>query len=455
MNAIARSLRESPAARWTAMAIVSFTMLCGYFVADVASPLKPLIEQQLGWNSAEYGLYTSAYGWFNVFLGMLVIGGMLLDKFGPRFAGILASVLMLCGTALNWWGMNPETLAGQMIFGNRAQVIISAIGYATFGVGIELAGITATKIIARWFKGYEMALAMGLQVAIARIGTGLALGTAAPIASAFGKVAAPILGGVFLLGVGLVAFIAYCSMDRKLDASEPTEKVASEDSFRIRDIGEILANKGFWLIALLCSLFYSAVFPFLKYASDLMVQKYGVPENLAGLIPAMLPFGTMLLTPVFGRIYDKKGHGATIMLAGSVLLVVVHVIFTIPGLDHWLVAVGAMLLLGVGFSLVPSAMWPSVPKLIPERQLGTAYALIFFLQNLIALMFTPYLIGWVLNAYCITGKTVVDGVTRVHYDYTLPMAIFVGFSLLAVLVAVALRSADKKYGYGLEERIQK
>jgi MFS family permease len=463
MNVVARSLRESSAARWTAMAIVSFTMLCGYFVADVASPLKPLIEQQLNWNSAEYGFYTSAYGWFNVFLGMLVIGGILLDKFGAKFAGILASVLMLLGTALNWWGMHPDTLVGQMWVGWKAQVVVSALGYATFGVGIELAGITATKIIARWFKGYEMALAMGLQVAIARIGTGMALGTSAPLAKMFGSVSGSFMVGALLLGIGLVAFIAYCSMDRRLDASEPEDKGPAEEGFRVSDIGDILKNKGFWLIAILCSLFYSAVFPFLKYASDLMVQKYGVTESLAGVIPSMLPFGTMLLTPVFGRIYDKKGHGATIMLIGSLILVVVHVIFAIPSLNHWLVAVGAMLLLGVGFSLVPAAMWPSVPKLIPERQLGTAYSLIFFLQNLIALMFAPFLIGWVLDSYCITGKTQVmesvDGVmkqiTRVQYDYTLPMLVFVGFSLLAVVVAMMLRSADKKYAYGLEDKIQK
>jgi MFS family permease len=275
-----------------------------------------------------------------------------------------------------------------------------------------------------------------------------------------------VLVGVFLLGVGLVAFFIYCSMDRKLAASEPepkTEAGKNDDAFRLSDIGKILSNKGFWLIAILCSLFYSAVFPFLKFATDLMVQKYGVDESTAGLIPAMLPFGTMLLTPVFGRVYDKKGKGATIMIIGSCLIFLVHCVLTVPAFDNWLVAVAMMLVLGVGFSLVPSAMWPSVPKLIPERQLGTAYALIFFLQNLVALMGTPFVIGWVLDNYCITGRETVmqtvDGVLQqtevVHYDYTLPMAIFAGFGLLAIVVAFLLKADDKKKGYGLEKPIQK
>ncbi|MBI5487560.1 MAG: MFS transporter [Deltaproteobacteria bacterium] len=463
VEAVRKSLRESAGARWAAMAVVSFTMLCGYFVADVASPLKPLIEQQLHWNSAEYGLYTSAYGWFNVFLGMLVIGGIILDKKGPRFAGVLAMLLMLGGAALNWYAMTPAFQSDQELLGTKLPVLAAAVGYAFFGVGLELCGITATKVIAKWFKGYEMALAMGLQVAVARIGTGLALGTSGTLGKAV-NVSTPVLLGVLLLGLGLVAFLVYCTMDRKLAASEPETKgkASDEEAFRISDIGRILSNKGFWYIAILCALFYSAVFPFLKYATDLMVQKYHVSEDTAGLIPAMLPFGTMLLTPVFGRIYDKKGRGATIMIIGSALIMLVHVMLTIPAFDHWLVAVAGMLILGVGFSLVPSAMWPSVPKLIPERQLGTAYALIFFLQNLIALMGTPFLVGWVLDRYCITGRDTisetVNGVVQkteiVHYDYTLPMTIFVGFGLLAIVFAFLLKAEDKKKNYGLENPIQ-
>jgi MFS family permease len=458
VDAVRKTLRDSKAARWAAMFLVSFAMLCGYFVADVASPLKPFMEQQLHWTSSEYGFFTSAYGWFNVFLGMLVLGGIILDKWGARFAGILASAMMLLGCAVKWWAINTHSLDGQTMLGANAQVMMASLGYATFGMGLELIGITATKIIVRWFKGYEVALAMGLQVAVARIGTGLALGSSAPIAKAF-KVSTPILLGTLLLAVGLVAFLVYCVMDRRLDASEPAQGAANpDDAFRLSDIGSILANRGFWYIAILCALFYSAVFPFLKYAPDLMVQKFGVDEGLSGLIPAMLPFGTMLLTPVFGNFYDKKGKGATIMILGSALIMAAHVLFTLPFLSHWLVALFAVLLLGVGFSLVPSAMWPSVPKLIPERQLGTAYSLIFYLQNLVALMGAPYLIGWVLDEYCVTSREqvqqMVDGisqeVTIVHYDYMIPMAIFVGFGVLAMVFATMLKADDRKMNYGLE-----
>lgn len=464
VEAIGKTLRDSPKARWAAMAVVSFTMLCGYFVADVASPLKPLIEQQLRWSSSEYGLYTSAYGWFNVFLGMLILGGILLDKVGARIAGVLASVLMVLGAALNWLALTDLAPSGQFLIpllgATKTPVLLAAVGYALFGTGLEIAGITATKVIARWFKGYEMALAMGLQVAVARLGTALALGASAPLAAAF-RVSTPVLVGVLLLGAGLVAFLVYCTMDRRLEASTPEAKTAAspDEAFRLADIGQILRNRGFWYIATLCALFYSAVFPFLKYATDLMVQKYGVDEELAGLIPAMLPFGTMLLTPVFGRLYDKRGKGASIMILGSLLIILVHVLLALPMLTWWPIAVVAMLILGVGFSLVPSAMWPSVPKLIPERQLGTAYALIFWLQNLIALTLVPFGIGKVLDGFCITGRTTVpqtiDGVLRdveiVQYDYTLPMAIFVGFGLLAVVFALLLKREDRRQGYGLEQ----
>lgn len=440
-----RSLRADPRARWLAMGLLAFTMFSGYFVADVASPLKPLIEQELGWTSSEYGLYTSAYGWFNVFLGMIVIGGIILDRVGVRFAGTLAMVLMLIGCIANYVGMLPET-TGYVWHQLEAQVILAAFGYAVFGVGLELCGITATKAVARWFHGYELALAMGLQVAIARLGTALALGIGAPIATATSRVAAPVLFGGVLLALGLLVFLFYRVLDQRLDESEKALGPSAEEQFRVSDIGAILRNKGFWLIALLCSAFYSAVFPFLKYAADLMVQKFGMAEAKAGLIPALLPFGTIFLTPLFGRVYDKKGKGATMMVLGSVMILFVHIALGIPKLSNVLVAFFAVLILGVGFSLVPSAMWPSVRKLVPERQLGTAYALIFWLQNLIALTLVPLLIGVVLDKFCVIERTQ----DQIRYNYTLPMLIFAGFGVLAVLLAVGLLAEDKKKGYGLE-----
>jgi MFS family permease len=446
------TLRDSKAARWTSLMIVSFSMLCGYYMADVMGPLKPLLEQTLKWDSTEYGFFTGSYAWFNVFLGMLVFGGIILDKMGARFTGLLSTAMMVIGGAIKYWAINTHTLDGTTLLSVKAQVMVASIGFALFGVGIEICGITATKVIARWFKGYEIALAMGLQVGTARIGTALALGAAAPIATTFKSVAAPILFGVILLTIGLAAYVFYCAMDKKLDASEVETNTppADDEAFRLSDVGAILSIKGFWYLALLCSLFYSAVFPFLKYASDLMVQKFGVAENLAGAIPSVLPFATIPLTVVFGGYYDKKGKGATIMILGSLLLVLAHGILTMPFLTSWPIALGATIILGFGFSLVPSAMWPSVPKFIPHRQLGTAYSLIFFLQNLTALFGVPYLIGWILDNFCVVGKRVVEGAESPAYDYTLPMTIFSVLSLLAVVLGLMLKAEDKKKGYGLE-----
>jgi len=448
-----RSLRDSVAARWTSLLIVSFTMLCGYYVADVMSPLKPLIEQQLKWTSAEYGFFTGAYAWFNVFLGMLIFGGIILDKMGARFTGILSSALMVVGCGIKWWAVSTHALDHTLILHIKGQVLVASLGFATFGVGIEIIGVTATKVIARWFKGYEIALAMGLQVGTARIGTALALGLGGPIAVYFNRsVAAPVLLGVILLAIGLVAYIFYCAMDRKLDRTEEDSGQSSEDeeAFRLSDIGEILRIKGFWYITILCALFYSAVFPFLKYAPDLMVQKFHVKESLAGAIPSILPFATIPLTIVFGSYYDRKGKGATLMIIGSLLLVAVHFVFTVPLLNNWLVALAATIVLGFGFSLVPSAMWPSIPKFIPHRQLGTAYALIFWTQNLVALWGVPYLIGWVLDTYCVTGTRTVDGLTSPAYNYALPMVIFTALGILSVLFALLLKREDRIRGFGLE-----
>jgi len=447
---IQQTLRDSKAARWTALAVVAFTMLCGYFIADVMAPLKPLLEKELGWNSAEYGFFTSAYGWFNVFLFMLIIGGIILDKLGVRFTGLMAGIIMVIGTGLKFWALSTHSLDGVIILGMKGNVTIAALGFAIFGVGIEIAGITVSKIIVKWFKGKELALAMGLEMATARIGTGLALMASAPIAEAMGGVSKPVFLGLLLVTIGLLSFFVYTFQDKKLDKSiAESNQVVDDEAFKLRDILNIIGNKGWWYIALLCVLFYSSVFPFLKYASDLMVNKFGVDPKLAGIIPGILPFGTIILTPFFGNLYDRKGKGASIMIFGSLLIILVHALFSVPFLNHWLIAIVLTVILGIGFSLVPSAMWPSVPKIIPENQLGTAYALIFWVQNW-GLMGVPALIGWVLNKYCITGTKVVDGVNISTYDYTLPMMIFTGFGLMALVLAILLKAEDKKKGYGLE-----
>ena len=445
---IRTTLRDSKAARWTALAIVSLTMFCGYFFADLMSPLKPMLEQQLGWTSTDYGTFTSAYGWFNVFFLMLILGGIILDKIGVRLTGLGSAAVMVIGAGIKYYAISTTFPEGATIFGLKTQVAIASLGFAIFGVGIEIAGITVSKITVRWFKGYELALAMGLQVAVARIGTLMALATPVPIARYFGSISAPLLVVLLLLCIGFLSYFAYMAMDKKLDASE-SHVINNEESFRTRDIFEIMSNKGFWLLALLCVLFYSAVFPFIKYAADLMVNKYGLKPEVAGIIPSLLPLGTLFLTPLFGGIYDKKGKGATMMIIGAGMLIVIHGLFSIPFLDSWIFATFLVIMLGIALSLVPSAMWPSVPKIIPERQLGTAYSVIFWIQNW-GLMGVPYLIGRVLDKYCITGEKVVDGVTQRSYNYTLPMLIFTSFGILAMVVAIMLKREDHKKGYGLE-----
>jgi MFS family permease len=451
-------LSDSKTARWTALVIVAFTMFAGYYLADVMAPLKEMLEKQLNWSSTAYGWFTGAYGWFNVFLFFLIFGGIILDKMGVRFTGLTAAMVMVVGTAIKYWAITTHSLDGTswdiLFWTFPAQVWMAAFGYAIFGVGIEVAGITVTKILVKWFKGHELALAMGLQLAIARLGTALALSTSLPIAKVFEDVSTPVLICLIMLCIGLLAFFVYTFNDKKLDASiaalKGEIKLAAEEEFHLKDIFSIIKNKGWWYITILCALFYSAVFPFLKYATSFMVNKFGVAESWAGAIPALLPFGTILLTPFFGNLYDRKGKGATIMIAGSLLIILVHLLFAVPLLHHWLIAIILMIILGIGFSLVPSAMWPSVPKIIPERQLGTAYALIFWVQNAWALMFVPTLIGWVLDKYCVTGTAMLDGQSVTTYNYTLPMILFMSFGISALLFAFLLKAEDKKKGYGLE-----
>lgn len=452
-EAINQSLRDSKTARWGALAVVSFTMLTGYYINYVISPLKPLLEEYMNWSSTDFGIWNSAYGWFNVFFLMLIFGGLILDKMGVRFTGIGASLTMIAGTVLQYLAISEIIPPEGTVLGFKTQIAIGALGFGIFGVGVEVAGITVSKVIVKWFKGKEMALAMGLEMATARMGTALALALPLPMATrwfgseGFPAISAPVMLGLGLLVAGFIAFIWYTFMDRKLEKSEGIgDNVSAEEEFQLKDVLFIIRNNGFWLIAILCVLFYSGVFPFMYYATDLMINKYGVDKEFAGAIPSLLPFGTILLTPLFGNLYDRKGKGATIMLIGSVFLLIVHTIFAIPALNHYIIAIALILFLGVTFSLVPSAMWPSVPKIIPEKQLGTAYALIFWVQNW-GLMGMPLLIGWVLDKYC---QVLDDNGEFLYYDYTIPMLIFAATGLLAIFFAIALKAEDRKKGYGLE-----
>ena len=484
-------LSDSRAARWTALIIVSMTMMFGYFFTDVMSPLEPLLtaakEQGglgLGWTSDEYGFFSGSYGYFNVFLLLLFFGGIILDKFGIRFTGVMSTVLMFAGALIKWWAVS-HTFDGSVavpFFGTyQTQVVLAALGFAIYGVGCEIAGITVSKVIVKWFTGHELALAMGLQVALARIGTACALAYSLPVAYGahvpyvqaggisgfFMNINAAIINGLVnikdffgvadgvrasvcfgaaMLCAGMVAFIVYCVMDKKEDTSASASAAGSdpEEGFKFADLKVLVTNVGFWYIALLCLMFYAGVFPFLKFATKLMIFKYGVDSSVAGLIPAMLPFGTIFLTPFFGSIYDKYGKGATLMIIGSVLLTCVHVTFALP-ITSWIIAIIAMVVLGIAFGLVPSAMWPSVPKIIPMKLLGTAYALIFYIQN-IGLALVPVWIGKVNQA-----NTKADG----FIDYTETMSIFAAFGVVAIIISLLLLREDRNKHYGLEEANRK
>lgn len=454
-NAIKQTLRDSKKARWIALVILSFTMFAGYMFTEVISPLKPIMERTLAMNSSDFGFITSAYGIFNVFLMMLVIVGILLDRFGIRFSTITSALIMIVGGTIKYSAFkgiigSPDAIMHVPLLNMdiTTQVFWAGFGFAVFGVGVEYAGITVSKAVAKWFKGKEIALAMGMQVAIARLGSFAPLAFGAKIANTY-DVPTTVLIVVAFLVLGLIGFFYYNVMDRKLDAQIHEEEGGASEQFKFSDLLVIIGNWGFWLIALLCVFFYSTVFPFYKYGPDLMVNKFGVSEDWAGFLPSLVPFGTMLLTPIFGSIYDKKGKGASIMILGSVLLIIVHGIFYLPFVTSVVAAFFNVILLGIAFSLVPSAMWPSVPKIIPERQLGSAYAVIFWVQNF-GLWGIPLAVGIVLDK---TNPGVAEAKAAgqmVNYDYQTTWTIFVALTGLAFITALLLKLEDKRKGYGLE-----
>jgi nitrate/nitrite transporter NarK len=433
-----------------------------YYLTDAMAPLQQNLQSNLHWSATDYGLFTSGYGWFNVFLLMLVFSGMILDKLGTRFTGVLAIGIMLIGAGIKYWAISGHvtgtyalSIGSWQVLGETAKsAVVAGLGFAVFGVGCEMFGIAANKAVVRWFRGKEMALAIGLNTSTGRIGTALAMFTPLPLYNLTKDVSAPVLLSIVLLCIGLLVFIFFNVLDKRLDKEESDAGIASDEEFKFSDITDIAKNRAFWYISILCVLFYSAVFPFIKFATNLIVQKFSVTDTFAGYIPALLPFSALLLTPLFGGISDKKGKGASIMIIGSIILVCVHLLFAIPSLNSFPIAIGLVVVLGIAFSLVPSAMWPAIAKIIPESKLGTAYAMTFWVQNW-GLMLVPLLIGWVLDKYCIIGSItkVIDGKEQhlTQYNYTIPMLIFACFGVVAILFAFLLKAEDKKKGYGLEK----
>ena len=417
-------------------------MMMGYFVNDIMSPLETLLEMPrsqggLGWTPSDYGFFSGAGSFINVFLLMLFFSGIILDKMGIRFTGTLACSLMVLGTLIKYYAVTTDfddTIHYSLFTIHLPpSVLMASLGFAIFGVGYEMTGITVSKAMVRWFTGHELALAMGLQLAMARFGTAAALSISAPIARHY-TLSAPLLVALAFLIIGLLAFLVFCVMDRRLDkSSDYSENFESSDDFHFSDISVTLRNPGFWLITLFCVLFYSAVSPFLKFSTKLMVMKYGVDPDLAGFFSSIAPFGTILMTPLFGLVYDKYGKGVTLVITGALMLTAVHFGFSIP-IHSSAIAIALMVILSIGYSLAPAALWPCVPKIIPLKCLGTAYSMIFFIQNF----------GRAIIPMCVGKANETDP------TYTSSMLIFGFTSLGAVLTAIAMLYVDRKKSYGLQ-----
>ena len=531
-----KTLRDSAGMRWTALLLLALAMFCSYVFMDILSPIKDLMQETRGWDSASFGRMQGAEVFLNVYVFFLIFAGIILDKMGVRFTAVLSGAVMLFGglikfyacseafigssveawftNNLNWNGELP--IIGAILpfaAGMPASAKLAALGFMFFGCGCEMAGITVSRGIVKWFKGRETALAMGSEMALARLGVATCMIFSPYFAKLGGEIHVDnaVKFGVVLLCIALIMFITYFFMDKKLD-SQTGEAEEKDDPFKISDLGKIFTSLGFWLVALLCVLYYSAIFPFQKYAVNMLqcnltlnpaeegtfwagssvtwVQyllmlvvaaasfssnfiktnkglKYGLMafavvalvvycymgymRGTAETIFAVFPLLAVAITPILGNYVDHKGKAASMLMLGSILLVICHLTFAfiLPAfkgnaVGGTVVAYVTILVLGASFSLVPAALWPSVPKLVDEKIIGSAYAAIFWIQN-IGLGLFPALIGMVLN------NTNPEGTAAHELDYTWALVMLAALGIAALLISVYLRAVDKKKGYGLEQ----
>lgn len=474
-QAIQKKLNDSAFARWTALILIASMMFFGYMFVDVMAPIKSLLEPALGWSSTAYGTYRSAEYFLNV-CGFLIVAGIILDKCGIRFTGTLSASLMVIGASIKLYGISSwfvgtglESWLDSWWTAIPASAKMASLGFMIFGCGCEMAGTTVSKAIAKWFKGKEMALAMGLEMAIARLGVFAVFSFSPWIAEKMGSVVVPVAFCTVLLIIGLIFYLIFCVMDRKLDKQPGTdaEEEAAEEPFKISDIKVIFSSHIFWVVALLCVLYYSAIFPFQAYGAEMLqCNLSGISAKTASSIFRWFPIGAAIITPFLGNFLDRKGKGATMLIWGALLLIVCHLIFAfvVPATGSRLIAYITIIVLGVSFALVPAALWPSVPKIIEERVLGSAYSLIFWVQN-IGLCLVPLLIGSVLDSSNAANPAVVAAKAEIEqlkaqgvqapdvfipYNYTVPLVIFACFGVAALLLALYLKALDKKKHYGLE-----
>jgi len=464
---IKKSLRESVSARWTALLLMSFTMLFAYTFIDALAPFGLLLEREFGWTPDVFGTVAGSAYILNVF-GFMLIAGIILDRIGVRRSTVVASILMFIGACIKAYGVSYVFINGgfgyeffsSFLPGVSASAKVAIIGFAIFGAGVEMAGITVTRAIVKWFKGKELALALAMQVSIARLGV-VAVFFLLPRLAEWGGFSTTILLAALFVCIALLGFGIYFFMDLKLERQEKLLDAPDEEQFKFADLKQIFTSKAFMIIAFLCLLYYISIFTFQKFAlgmldarlpdlplwSDLLAF---LPDNQIrhGDLFMFLPIGAMFLTPLLGTYLDNKGKGATMLIWGSALMVVCHTIFALTPdtMFTFPLALTTIIVLGVSFSLVPAALWPAVPKLVEDKVIGSAYAAIFWIQN-IGLWVAPTLIGIVLMASNPGVDITVEGV---HYNYTVVMLVFASFGVAALLLGFWLKAEDKKKGYGLE-----
>jgi len=539
---IQKTLRDSAAMRWTALLLLALGMFCSYVFMDILSPIKDLMLSERGWDSTAFGTMQGSEVFLNVFIFFLIFAGIILDKMGVRFTAVLSGAVMLVGACIKWYAVSDGFCAVDQATGSHtglyqwftdnlnyipvfdelgvspfyegmpASAKLAAVGFMIFGCGCEMAGITVSRGIVKWFKGREMALAMGSEMALARLGVATCM-IFSPFFAKLGgtvSVSRSVAFGVVLMCIALIMFITYFFMDRKLDA-QTGEAEEKDDPFRLKDLKQILTSSGFWLVALLCVLYYSAIFPFQKYAVNMLqcnltleapeansfwagtsvaIWQYvimlvvaatafasnfmknksmkmgmlctsvvalivycymGYMRQSAEAIFAVFPLLAVGITPILGSYVDHKGKAATMLVLGSLLLIACHLTFAFvlplfkgSAVGGIIIAYLTILVLGASFSLVPASLWPSVPKLVDQKIIGSAYALIFWIQN-IGLWLFPLLIGKVLDA---TNEGVTD---PTQYNYTAPLVMLACLGVAALLIGLLLKVVDRKKHLGLEE----
>ena len=447
MPALKKTIRENRWICWVALACLVVPMFASYFFDDMFSSLSELFKNpeqlQLGWDMADYGFYSSGYSFLCIWGGLIVCGA-LLDRFGVRLVGSLFVGMMVFGAGL-------VTFAISAGFAPETSLTIAYIGCMLFGLGSEIAGVSVTRSIAKWFKGRNMALAMGLQLAIARFGTATAILIAPMIVTqkAAGEMYLlsdtnrPAMIGLAVLGIGAILWAVFVGLDAGFDRQTgETDKVetAEEDKFRISDIWKVLTNPRFLMIAVLCVTFYCTVIRFKKFGVSILLPLFGVDLDIATVLLAMIPFFTILFTPLFGALVDKVGKATLWMIVGSAMVLVSHLIITFAPQGEPMYAYIAIALLGLGYSLVPSAMWPSVPKIIPEKNLGTAYSLIYWVQNL-GMWAVPIYVGRIFKKEITEAGNISQEITAaIHAEY-----VFIFLGIVAIATAMMLYHSSRRH----------